>query len=165
MKFRLPLGTSPRSTTRNVRTEKKSASQDDGRDIVMRRHPEWTANQMTWRRLMDSFEGGDRFRNGIYGYDRFGMPNRMLFRHLREYPDPQKYPSFYMNGFPNPDSMLTPETSGLTAVMGPFPGQIGTTPPPPRKTIIMSSAAPERRYRNGSAKRSRFTWPKSTTRK
>src|ERR1700674_4186207 len=61
----------------------------DGKSIVARRHVDWLENQVRWRWLMDSHEGGDRYRNAVYGPDRRGLPCRNLFRHKREYPDPQ----------------------------------------------------------------------------
>src|SRR4051812_33336451 len=57
-----------------------------GREIISRRHPEWREHQLTWRWLMDSFEGGDRYRQAIYGTDSRGLPVRNLVRHKREYP-------------------------------------------------------------------------------
>jgi hypothetical protein len=64
----------------------------DGSLIVKRRHVDWLEHQIRWRWLMDSLEGGDRYRNAVYGADRRGLPCRNLFRHKREYPDPQQFP-------------------------------------------------------------------------
>ncbi len=64
----------------------------DGKLIVQRRHVDWLEHQIRWRWLMDSLEGGDRYRNAVYGPDRRGLPCRNLFRHKREYPDPQQFP-------------------------------------------------------------------------
>jgi hypothetical protein len=59
-------------------------------EIVRRRHPEWHEHQLRWRWLLDSLEGGERYRQAIYGYDRRGLPTRNLIRHKREYPDPRE---------------------------------------------------------------------------
>ena len=76
----------------------------DGKSIVARRHVDWLENQVRWRWLMDSHEGGDRYRNAVYGPDRRGLPCRNLFRHKREYPDPQQFPQVYQGyaGFVGP---------------------------------------------------------------
>jgi hypothetical protein len=55
----------------------------DGKLAVCRRHVDWLENQIRWRWLLDSFEGGDRYRNAVYGPDRRGLPARNLFRHKR----------------------------------------------------------------------------------
>jgi hypothetical protein len=57
--------------------------------LTGRRHPEWHEHHERWRWLLDSLEGGERYRNAIYGYDRRGLPMRNLVRHKREYPDPR----------------------------------------------------------------------------
>jgi hypothetical protein len=56
-------------------------------DLVKRRHPDWQEHHTRWRWLLDSLEGGERYRNAVYGYDRRGLPIRNLVRHKREYPD------------------------------------------------------------------------------
>lgn len=58
--------------------------------LIRRRHHEWQEHQLRWRWLLDSLEGGDRYRQAIYGYDRRGLPIRNLIRHKREYPDPRE---------------------------------------------------------------------------
>ncbi|MDB5349485.1 MAG: hypothetical protein JWN86_732 [Planctomycetota bacterium] len=68
-----PLATTPASKT-----------------LVARRHPEWREHQMRWRWLLDSLEGGERYRQAVYGFDRRGMPVRNLIRHKREYPEPRE---------------------------------------------------------------------------
>src|SRR4051812_3573367 len=57
----------------------------DGKLMVQRRHVDWVEHQIRWRWLLDSFEGGERYRNAVYGPDRRGLPARNLFRHRREY--------------------------------------------------------------------------------
>lgn len=100
----------------------------DGKDIVQRRHPEWAEHEIGWRRLMDSLEGGDRFRDAVYGYDRMGLPCRMLFRHEREYPDPKKNPEQTGGGYPGAPNVLVGEGGALALQMGPFPGMLGADP-------------------------------------
>src|SRR5258708_516258 len=61
-----------------------------GGELVLRRHLEWREFQITWRWLQDSYEGGNRFRNAIYGLDHRGLPVRNMVRHKREYPNPRE---------------------------------------------------------------------------
>jgi hypothetical protein len=56
--------------------------------IVKTPHVEWTLNQLRWRWLLDSWEGGEAYRTAIYGTDVRGMPIRNMIRHKREYPAP-----------------------------------------------------------------------------
>ncbi len=58
-------------------------------EIIGRRHPEWREHHLRWRWMLDSLEGGERYRQAIYGYDSRGLPVRNLIRHKREYPDPR----------------------------------------------------------------------------
>jgi len=58
--------------------------------LIDRRHPEWGEFNVRWRWLMDSYEGGQRYREAIYGVDARGIPVRNLIRHKREYPDPRE---------------------------------------------------------------------------
>lgn len=60
----------------------------DGSLFVGRRHKEWRDQQVTWTWLLDSLEGGARYRNAVYGTDRLGMPIMNLVRHKFEYPPP-----------------------------------------------------------------------------
>lgn len=101
---------------------------EDGKDVVQRRHPEWAEHEIGWRRLMDSLEGGDRFRDAVYGYDRMGLPCRMLFRHEREYPDPKRNPEQTGGGYPGAPNVLVGEGGALALQMGPFPGMLGADP-------------------------------------
>jgi hypothetical protein len=97
----------------------------DGRLIVQRRHVDWLEHELRWRWLLDSFEGGDRYRNAVYGPDRLGLPARNLFRHRREYPDPQQYPSLYQ-GFAGSLGSVNAQTAGVG--YGPYPGMLGADP-------------------------------------
>ena len=63
----------------------KSAAEE----LIGRRHPEWVEHHRRWRWLLDSLEGGERYRQAVYGFDRRGLPIRNLVRHKREYPDPR----------------------------------------------------------------------------
>ncbi len=65
--------------------------------IVGLRHPEWREHQLRWRWMLDSIEGGERYRQAVYGYDNRGLPVRNLIRHKREYPDPRENASTAMN--------------------------------------------------------------------
>jgi hypothetical protein len=62
----------------------------ESRELLSRRHTEWREHQRRWRWLLDSLEGGERYRQSIYGYDGRGLPVRNLIRHKREYPDPRE---------------------------------------------------------------------------
>jgi hypothetical protein len=57
----------------------------DGR-VLDQPHHEWLVNQLRWRWLLDSWEGGEAYRTAVYGVDSQGMPVRNLIRHKREYP-------------------------------------------------------------------------------
>jgi hypothetical protein len=97
----------------------------DGKLIVERRHVDWLEHQIRWRWLLDSFEGGDRYRNAVYGPDRKGLPARNLFRHKREYPDPQQFPQIYQ-GYAGFLGMVNAQTQDVG--YGPYPGMIGADP-------------------------------------
>jgi hypothetical protein len=82
---------------------------NDALDLIRRRHPEWTEHQLRWRWMLDSLEGGERYRQAVYGYDRRGLPIRNLIRHKREYPDPREggvavwdVPGVWASGAPSP---------------------------------------------------------------
>jgi hypothetical protein len=96
-----------------------------GADIVRRESTDWVENFLRWRWLLDSFEGGERYRTAVYGIDRRGLPNRNLIRHKREYPDPQENPNQLL-GF----GTVSVSTSGVGGAMGigPLPGQLGADP-------------------------------------
>jgi hypothetical protein len=59
-----------------------------GFELIGKRHPEWSEHHLRWRWLLDSLEGGQKYRDSIYGYDTQGQPIRNLVRHKREYPSP-----------------------------------------------------------------------------
>jgi hypothetical protein len=63
---------------------------DPSTEIIRRRHIEWLEHHLRWRWMLDSYEGGERYRQAIYGYDHRGLPVRNLIRHKREYPDPRE---------------------------------------------------------------------------
>ena len=58
--------------------------------VYQKRHHEWREHQLRWRWMLDSLEGGERYRQAIYGFDHRGLPVRNLIRHKREYPDPRE---------------------------------------------------------------------------
>ena len=73
---------------RGIRSARPAAS-PDAAELIQRRHPEWREHQVRWRWPLDSLEGGERYRQAIYGHDPRGLPVRNLVRHKREYPDPR----------------------------------------------------------------------------
>jgi hypothetical protein len=93
--------------------------------VVQRRHIDFLEHQIEWRWLLDSYESGDRYRNAVYGPDRKGLPTRNLFRHQREYPDPQQFPVVY-GGFAG--GLAATSGEALPTGMGPLPGQLGASP-------------------------------------
>ena len=107
---------------RPVDPAERLAAELGGSDIVQRRHADWFEHQIRWRWLLDSYEGGQRYRNATYGPDRKGLPTRNLFRHKNEYPDPQQFPNLYQGfaGFPG-GGPSAPDVS----MTGPFPGMLG----------------------------------------
>lgn len=68
----------------------RRSDQDDSKNILLRRHDEWREHHLRWRWMLDSLEGGERYRQAIYGHDHRGLPVRNLIRHKREYPDPRE---------------------------------------------------------------------------
>ncbi len=108
------------------RGRRSSATEIDGKVIVQRRHIDWVEHQVRWRWLLDSFEGGERYRNATYGPDRRGLPTRNLFRHKREYPDPQMLPNLYQGfaGYVGSAMGAQMQDTGY----GPYPGMIGADP-------------------------------------
>jgi hypothetical protein len=60
------------------------------KDVIRLRHPEWQEHHLRWRWMLDSYEGGERYRQAVYGFDHRGLPVRNLIRHKREYPDPRE---------------------------------------------------------------------------
>jgi hypothetical protein len=115
-----------RGTGVNGAATVKDGAQLDGTFVVQRKHTDWIEHQVRWRWLLDSYEGGDRYRNAIYGPDRRGLPCRNLFRHKREYPDPQAFPNSYP-GFGG-GALAGGETSFNAVGIGPWPGQLGADP-------------------------------------
>jgi hypothetical protein len=97
----------------------------DGEKIVAKRHVDFTEHQMVWKRLLDSYESGDRFRNAVYGPDRKGLPCRNLFRHEREYPDPQNFPNL-LSGYTNGNAAINAGSQLIGT--GPYAGQVGADP-------------------------------------
>ena len=67
--------------------------QEEALKLIQRRHPTWAEFQLHWRQMLDSLEGGSRYRNAIYGIDKNGFPVRNLMRHKKELPDPKEFPS------------------------------------------------------------------------
>jgi hypothetical protein len=114
----------PTTSPSTVRVENGDESVD-WKTVVQRRHPLWMEHNVRWAWLLDSEEGGDRYRNATYGPGRNGLPIRNLQRHKREYPDPQAYPNFYQ-GYAGAAGTIG-ESSAVVGT-GPFPGQLGADP-------------------------------------
>lgn len=62
------------------------AIESPGGEKSLTPHPEWAAHRRRWRWMLDSYEGGEVYRDATYGGDSRGMPVRNLVRHKREYP-------------------------------------------------------------------------------
>lgn len=60
----------------------------EAKELINRRHPEHSANCVRLRWLLDSLEGGQAYRDAVYGHGYQGLPIRNLIRHKREYPLP-----------------------------------------------------------------------------
>jgi hypothetical protein len=125
----LGVGKNGAAVNDDVTSQSRRISKDkslDGKAIVQRRHVDWLEHQLRWRWLMDSLEGGDRYRNAVYGPDRRGLPCRNLFRHKREYPDVQQFPQFYQGftGFIGGVANVQTDELGV----GPYPGMVGADP-------------------------------------
>lgn len=98
----------------------------DWKTLIAQRHSDFIENHVRWQWLMDSYEGGDRYRNATYGPDRKGLPARNLFRHRREYPDPQEFPTIYQGYAAAGVVSMNAQTADVG--IGPFPGQLGAAP-------------------------------------
>src|SRR3954453_7900594 len=85
---------------------------DSTTEIVSRRHIEWQEHHLRWRWMLDSLEGGERYRQAIYGYDNRGLPVRNLIRHKREYPDPRESGGLF-TGMAGPFSSPSGPDGGL----------------------------------------------------
>lgn len=72
--------------------------------IIDRRHPEWIGNHLRWQWLLDSYEGGEVYRQATYGRTVAGMLEYNLRRHKREYPLPGATGSEYVANIPGYDS-------------------------------------------------------------
>lgn len=94
--------------------------QSEAAKLIARRHPEWSEHEIRWRWLLDSLEGGERYRQATYGSDRRGQPIRNLIRHKREYPDPRELPG--LNASPGARALYLAGTStGLAGGTAGFP--------------------------------------------
>ena len=88
----------------------RSSNDDESNDILLRRHEEWSEHYLRWRWMLDSLEGGERYRHAVYGYDYRGLPVRNLIRHKREYPDPREVGASSNGGFVLGGSGFDPPT-------------------------------------------------------
>ena len=97
----------------------------DGELVVERKHQDWLEHNIFWRQMQDSLEAGARYRDAVYGADRRGLAVRNLFRHKREYPDPQRYPNVF-EGYGG--GVAVGESSAGSVSFGPWPGMLGADP-------------------------------------
>lgn len=61
-------------------------NQSDARKLIERRHPEWAEHAKRWRWLLDSYEGGERYRHADYSGSPFAPPRQAWY--LGGMPDP-----------------------------------------------------------------------------
>lgn len=94
-------------------------TQVEASKLVRRRHPEWAATELTCRWLQDSLEGGDRYRDAVYGYDKLGKPVHNLVRHAFEVPPARSAYSATIGEHPS-----------LSATVDDFELRRARTPPP-----------------------------------
>ena len=96
-------------------------------ELIQLRHPEWREHQVRWRWLLDSLEGGERYRQAVYGFDPRGLPVRNLVRHKREYPDPREADAmlgdlaFRPASAPDPAALATDDDYELRRARTPVP--------------------------------------------
>lgn len=107
------------------------------RALVRRRAAEWREHHVRWRWLLDSLEGGDRYRHAVYGVDARRMPVMNLTRHKREYPDPRTAAdgaSAYYNGTASAAAGFDAAADGLSGYEPPtdddFALRLARTPVP-----------------------------------
>ena len=113
------------ANARNAALSPDKDRKPPGEDLVKRRHRDWVTHEIGWRWMLDSYEGGQRYRDAEYGPDRKGRPTRNLIRHKREYPDPLEFPdTIQAMGM----TAGAAAGAGVSASMGPFPGQQGADP-------------------------------------
>ena len=77
------------------------ARQQDGKGILEKTHREWRLKHWRWDFQLHSFLGGDEYRQGRYGFDRYGLPIRNLVRHKREFPDKKEAATYGRLGRPD----------------------------------------------------------------
>ncbi len=97
-----------------------------GKKVVVRRSPEWDEHHVKWQWLQDSYEGGQRYRQADYGYDRNGRPIRNLLRHRSECPDPLRNPTSINSLGSGPIGLAN--AGGSSYSLGNTPGSIGAAP-------------------------------------
>jgi hypothetical protein len=96
-------------------------SQDIAKRLIKRRHPEYRefAEEVSW--LLDSLEGGKRYRDTVYGSTDKGIPIYNLARHKREMPLP---------GDPPISSYAMGQNPAYNALTDPFEMRRSRTPVP-----------------------------------
>jgi len=122
--YRAGEGTGP-EVAAALTQDAKGDTEAPGKEIVKRRHLDFSENELHWRWLLDSYEGGPRYRNATYGPDRKGWPVRNLIRHRGEYPDPKQFPASNQNWGVTQVGM----DQALVGVdVGQYPGMLGADP-------------------------------------
>lgn len=117
----------PADATASLSTPAQSApTEPPGKKIVCRRSPEWSEHHVKWQWLQDSYEGGQRYRQADYGYDRNGRPIRNLLRHRSECPDPLRNPTSINSLGSGPIGIAN--AAGQSSGIGNTPGSIGAAP-------------------------------------
>jgi Phage portal protein, SPP1 Gp6-like len=100
-------------------------------ELIHRRHPEWREHQLRWRWLLDSLEGGERYRQAVYGHDLRGLPIRNLIRHKREYPDPRESGAMFSGlSYFGPDDFSTGQDPAASATDDDYELRRARTPVP-----------------------------------
>lgn len=75
-----------------------------------RTHPEWRLHQRRWKWLGDSLDGGEAYRQAVYGLDLRGQPIRNLIRHKHEYPEARDTNLYGQFGRPDGTDMAAQAT-------------------------------------------------------
>jgi hypothetical protein len=95
-----------------------------GTRIIDRRHREWERKVRRWDWLLDSYDGGEEYRQADYGIDAYGYPLRNLVRHKREYPVGRNGIIYGARGAPvgmDPSAMATTDDYELRRARTPVP--------------------------------------------
>ena len=118
--------TASRTDAQAIRVAWRPVDPDlDGKLVVQRRHVDWLEHQIRWRWLLDSFEGGDRYRNAVYGPDRRGLPAGTCSGTSASTPT-RRCTRMVYQGFAGFLGRVNAQTQDVG--YGPYPGMIGADP-------------------------------------